>query len=489
MAKKSVSSWRRLFAGEDFSPFNRFRQEFMLKQNKPLESIESASPRVTRAVAAGLMEQSLSGYQFNRFERLGLGFLGVLPSAWTVQAISRSASLGATNPGELADLRIGRLIQERLNDYAQVSGRFPSITIGAALGGAAAAISLSVNGPFLPQAFVLTVKGGSETGETAPYFMRSSELASQIAAENPGVLAIQHFDPVHDGWLTRYVNHLRLKLLILPDAYKRFIRNHLDPNGTICFLDCHAKWLRYRVAPNRVFQVGGWGGIPAPEYLHGSQRLDRFQQIEKLKRGTWQLEGFPLEEAPESEWGCEPEYAASVNEFCQEEGYRFLPISYSEPHLYSHLAYQSIRTVLMKDGREPAGVLVEMFSQFDTPAIFRTGLLPVWLVFNTNESLQFLKSMRRLFPPHKPVFFSPLSTFTRTPDLVPWEEWEEALTGFDWINIGTRRSHYPADPKALISWSSQLSGWVREHEHPIRSRLTPEEIHALAGSIRDRPVL
>ena len=57
------------------------------------------------------------------------------------------------------------------------------------------------------------------------------------------------------------------------------------------------------------------------------------------------------------------------------------------------------------------------------------------------DSLEFLQEMTPEFPQGYPVFFSPLSTFTFTPDLVPWSRWEQALQGLDWRNIGARSSH------------------------------------------------
>jgi hypothetical protein len=223
-----------------------------------------------------------------------------------------------------------------------------------------------------------------------------------------------------------------------------FIRSRLDPGGAVCYLDCGAKWLRSRVGERSVFQVGGWGGISAQEFLEGSERLSRYCREARLPRCDWRLPGFPLEEGPESEWGCEPGLGEALQDFCLREGYRFIKISLPEPHDYSRLAFQAMARLLEEQGRTPGGVLVEMFSQFDVTAALQAGLLPLWLVFNTADSLAFLQEMVPLFPKDRPVFFSPLSTFTLTPDIVPWPAWEEALRGLDWRNIGARPS--PAAP-------------------------------------------
>jgi hypothetical protein len=80
------------------------------------------------------------------------------------------------------------------------------------------------------------------------------------------------------------------------------------------------------------------------------------------------------------------------------------------------------------------------------------------------------------FPGGKPIFFSPLATFSETPDMVSLEDWEQALPGIQWINIGARASHYPADARALVKWVEPLRKWVKENQQPIIERLSAEEL-------------
>jgi hypothetical protein len=47
----------------------------------PLESPESSSPIVTRAVAAGLQGRYSETYQFPAWQKFALGLLGSLPQA------------------------------------------------------------------------------------------------------------------------------------------------------------------------------------------------------------------------------------------------------------------------------------------------------------------------------------------------------------------------------------------------------------------------
>jgi hypothetical protein len=195
------------------------------------------------------------------------------------------------------------------------------------------------------------------------------------------------------------------------------------------------------------------------------------------------LPDFALERGPESEWGSEPGLAESLQSFCQREGFQFNLVSLPEPHAFSRLAWLSMSRMLDKDNRQPAGVLIEMFSQFDPSLALDSGLLPLWLVFNTWDSLEFLKNMLPSIPEHKPIFFSPLATFTLTPDLVPWAEWEKCYQGKDWTNIGARSNHYPADTLALLDWKKPLRAWVSKNISPVRSRLMASELVELSRTL------
>ena len=441
-----------------------------------IESKESSSPIVTRAVAAGLQGLYTENYEFPGWQKGLLIGMGIFPQTVARFVISRFQSISGL-PAEALDVfSMDELVRQRLNDYANITGTFPAVAVGAALGGATAYLSLALGGPFLPQTFVTTLKRGSMTGDVNEYLHRSLDTALRIADENPGLMTIQHYDPVHDGWLTRFVNHLRFKLLDLPLAYAEFIKTRLEPGGAVVYLDGGASWLRYRIGPRSVFQVGGWGGISAEEFLESSARLRVYARSAGLTLTDWKLKEYQLERGPESEWGSEPGLDSALEVFCKHEGFRFIRIHLPHPNDFSRLAFNSARALLHKEDRQPAGVLVEMFSQFDANAARQTGLLPLWLIFNTQDSLKYLKEMRKQFPVDKPVFFSPLATFSVTPDLVPWKDWESAMKGVKWINIGTRSRHYPADSRALVKWVQPLRKWVEMNLHPLTTFLSAEEL-------------
>lgn len=449
-----------------------------------MESRESSSPIVTKAVAASLNQEYFSGYQFHWFERLGLRLLGLLPksvAAWAIPQVQRSSGL---EPEIASRVTVAELIHNRLGDYESLRGQFPGVVIGVAQGGAAAHLARLVGGPFLPQAFVLTLKGGSPKGDPLMYFTQSANLAQKITEQNPEFMSIQHFDPVHDGWLTRRVNHLRLKLIQLPQAYRQFIHERVVPGGEVVYLDGGATWLRQPVGPRNYYQAGGWGALSPESFYYGSDRVREYCRREGLIDTGWRLPGYEVESGPESEWGSEPGLREAVQEFCAQEGYHFYPIQFKDPNQFSQLAFLAYQAFYAAQGVAPTGAVIEMFSQFDVTAVHAGKLLPIWLIFNTEDSLAFLRKMLPQVPADLPVFFSALSTFSMTPDLVPWGEWEAALGKRKWINAGARPSHYPADAAAVLDWFKPLRDWSRQQTEYTQGRLSGAQLVEMANAIR-----
>ena len=450
-----------------------------------LESRESSSPILTRAINAGLQGKYSDSYLFGKSEKAALMLLGALPQSFAKWIIPRFQTQSALTCAKVEKVNLSNLVAERLADYTDLKGKFRSITLGLGIGGAAGHLALALNSPFLPQSFVLTLRGGTKSGDIQEYFYRSIDIARKITKFNPQLISIQHFDTIHDGWLTRSVNHLRLKLIELPIKYKNFICKFLEPGGEVVYLEGKSRWLQYVVGDYNYFQVGGWGGISSNEFIEGSERISKFRKENNLGEKPWKLsENTPIL-GFESEWGSAPELLEDIKGFCQREGFKLIRISFDNPHDFAKLAFLSQKMLLEKNEIKPRGVIIEMFSQYDLTAVREAGLVPLWLIFNTHDSLNFLKEMISYFPKDIKMFFSPLATFTATPDMVSYGEWEESLNSFQWDNIGCRSTHYPADTKALIRWAEPLREWSKQNKVRLEKFLSGEDLSRLSDSIKD----
>ncbi|MCX6054573.1 MAG: hypothetical protein NTZ74_06630 [Chloroflexi bacterium] len=448
------------------------------------ESQESSSPIITRAVANGLLGININAYSFSLIQEMALRVISLLRKEVAEYLIPRLNSSTRVRQFELESIKTKDLVNCRLSDYQRNSKKFPAISIGVGMGGATAHLALGLGGPFLPQTFVLTLKNGTRTGNVQEYFEISKKIAKTITDNNTDLISIQHYDPVHDGWLVKRVNHLRLKLTKFPEEYREFIQNKLIEGGEIIYLEGTAKWKQYRVGERNLFQVGGWGDISADEFINGSKRLTEFSKKERLKYSHWNLEGYPIIDGYESEWGSEPGLGEEIEKFCREQGYKFTKISMADPNGFSRLAFNEKLARLTTDNINPSGVIIEMFSQFDAFCVENSALVPLWLIFNTRDSQKFLEEMTCFFPEGVPVFFSPLSTFTNTPDLVQYKEWEFSLKDFKVVNIGARKSHYPGDALALLDWKKPLINWWKENRCVIHTKATGDLLQRVIAKDR-----
>lgn len=445
------------------------------------ESPESASPRITRAVAAALHRREFKAFRFPWWQKLALTILNAGPRSLARAAARWDVGRRAHDPALAERLKVEDLAIGRLADYQRLTGEFPAVVLGSALGGPAAHLAAALGGPFLPQPFVLNFKGGSPKDEVEPHFERSRALGERILANNADIMVIGHFDPVHDGWLTSQVNHVRIKLLRTPPAYTDFLRARLRKGGVIVYLDCRAEWPQYQIGKDHVYQIGGWGGIDPQDFLAGNAAIDAYLERKgSPHRGGWRVSGLPLKHGRESEWGSEPGLDADLAAFARRAGFRFLRLTFDRPSALARFTYHVYEHLLERNGLTPQGVLVEMFTQYDPSSVLAGGLLPLWLVFNTRDSLAVLQEMRACFPEDRPVFFSALATLSRTPDMVPWEGWTEALQGLDWRSIGASETRYPEDLKALWRWQTPLRKWVQAHPAPECSLLPAEELCRVA---------
>jgi hypothetical protein len=248
-----------------------------------------------------------------------------------------------------------------------------------------------------------------------------------------------------------------LKLIDLPRGYRKYLQNKLKPGGTIVYLNCEARWLHYKLGARRVYQIGGWGGISPQEFIEGSERIDYALVNSGSKhRGGWEISDQEPVVGPESEWGSEPGLDKALEVFAREQGYDYERITFADPQGFSRLAFLAHEELYRRQGREAEGVVVETFTQYDPHLVLSSGLLPLWLIFNTTDSLDFLEAQSQFFPRGKPVYFSGLVTLSRTPDMVLWEGWAQALEGFSWTSIGARPSRYPEDLISLWQWSDRL---------------------------------
>ncbi len=453
------------------------------------EAPESSSAATLRAVVAALKDAWHVPQQGTTTEKRLAQFASRLPESVVKKLIAREVQQRALDPNLARYVKTEGLARQATAHYEHIEGKigYPAILIGAPNGGVAYLAAL-LGVPFLPGYFLLSFAHHSHPDDIAAYERRGSELIDPILRQNPDLLAVNHYDPVHDRFLVEEVNHIRLKLLALPAAYQSFIQRHLAPGGVIFYVDNEYTWPQYRISDRHWFQVGGLGGFSPEDYLQGSPVLDEWLAGQKSEhRGGWRLSHYEgqLVETRESEWGSIPAFREAVREFADAHEYEFRALHGYHPEDFSALAYTAYLWESRLHDRLVNGLLVECFSQINPTAALRADLLPLWMPFNTQDSLEFFARMTPMIPKGLDVVISLLANFTKTPDLPLALAWEKIASRIGHVNwIGVHPDRYPMDLASIFNYATDLQKWVQEHpgEQP-RPHLTPEDLLSMIQNL------
>jgi len=436
----------------------------------PVEETDSSAVCM-RGVSAALRGRFVDPYRLDVGERWGLSIAALFGQRTVRWVVEQGLRFRGTDLSWADRLTAQGMARWATCLYEEVESPFDAVVIGAPNGGVAH-IATALGAPFLSQHFLISFRDSTDADDVRTYFQHGSDLARRILRRERTLAVVNHYDPLHDRHLVRRVNHIRLKLLDLPDAYADFVRKNLRPGGTLVFTGCRYPWLQYRAGPRHTFQVGGLGGVEDWEFLQGRPEIEALRG----ESGGWLLPDLPLEVRAESEWGAIPPLREIVETFARRHGYRFLALRGEHPEWYARLALAAHRRLSEREGEEPAGALIEMFTQSNPVAPLRSRLLPLWLPFNCEDSLAFLRRMRGALPAGRPVLFTPIVNFVHTLDMASWNAYQEALAGLDLQVLGVQERLFPSDPGGLWRPARRLAHWCREHPAPVRKRLEPEEL-------------
>lgn len=443
------------------------------------EAPESSSAATLRAVVAALNNAWHVPQHSTPTEQRLAHLANHMPGIVVKKAVSRSVRQRALATYLARFVSSEGLARQAVSHYEYPEGRvgYPAIIIGAPNGGVAYLAAL-LDAAFLPAHFLLSFADHTDPDDIKAYHQAGAQLIETILATNPDLLAINHYDPIHDRFLVEEVNHIRLKLLALPEAYRQFIHRHLAPGGVVFFVDNSYTWHQYKIDDRHMFQVGGLGGFSDRDYIKGSDVINAWLAEQKSQhRGGWHLSEYPLVKTNESEWGSLPQFREAVKAFAHENGYQFRAISGAHPEDFSALAYTAYLWESRLHQRTPNGVLVECFTQINPTAVQRGDLLPLWMPFNTIDSLEYFERMVSYIPKVLPVGLSLLPNFTRTPDLPTAQDWLEVgerIGSVQWIGVNPER--YPMDLEAIFDYVPQLQQWVQNFPGADQPpRLSPEE--------------
>ncbi|MGQ9459897.1 MAG: hypothetical protein ACUVRA_01515 [Candidatus Bathyarchaeaceae archaeon] len=320
-----------------------------------------------------------------------------------------------------------------------VKGRkFDAIIFGASNGGIVN-LAVAMGVPYLCSQFRVPVliESGSKD-DLEPYVKVVKLLGERWTVRHPWSSVCCLVDPIHDRMDMGVYAHIRSKFIDIPPAYKEFIERHLNPGGTLIFVNITYPWTKYSLGDCTYLQVGGLGDVAPKEYLEGSERLEKFLELVMSNhQGGWNLLGYELVTRPESEWGVEPELKEAVLKYCRQKGYDLLYLEHGHPAGFNILAAHAMRMKHTADGGSCGGYFINIFWALCPTLALRARLLSSWFTFTDRASLKIAEQqLRRLlkdFPevPKKAIlgyyWSHPAATIL---DVVPIKGWLEMLSKY-----------------------------------------------------------
>jgi hypothetical protein len=278
--------------------------------------------------------------------------------------------------------------------------RFPAVLFGAPNGGIVN-LAVAMGLPYLCSQFRIPIllQAGErmkDLDDLELYARVTENVGERWTARHRWGTVSCLVDPIHDRMDLGQYAHVREKFTQIPPAFEKFLSRHLLPNGTVILVNATYPWVSHRIEERVYLQVGGLGGISADEYLTGSERVNLFLKLENSEhQDGWQLEGYSKVRRPESEWGTEPELKASVQEFCNKNGYGLLLLEQNHPAGFNLLATHALYKKHTADGGSCGGYSVNIFWGLCPALMLRARLLGCWFTFTDRASLKISEQQLR----------------------------------------------------------------------------------------------
>lgn len=254
---------------------------------------------------------------------------------------------------------------------AYTAPQYPAVVIGSS-NGAMTHLAAAMGAPWLPNTVLVPVHrvGDPQRPDLALEFGR--RVAGPLLGANPDVVLHQMHDSAQDALMVARMTYFRVKWRGLPEAYERFLTEHLAPGAPVLLVDDRSRWPVTRVGERHVFQTGGRGGL-TPEQNLASPYAPQ-----------------PDDEAPEAEWGAEPGFTQAVREWCGRTGHPCVVVAPDGPQEAAHPVAAILREWIRSRGGRADRLIVPSFVLGDPWLTIVTARTPFWTFFPVRSALESL---------------------------------------------------------------------------------------------------
>ncbi len=354
--------------------------------------------------------------------------------------------------------------------------KYPAIMIGSS-NGAAVHLCAALGIPWIPQTVLLSVRRSLHPDDVELDAEYGKKIAQRVLRNNPDLAVYQMHDPLQDRLMVARMSYYRLKMLKMGRNIENFIKECLEPGGTIISLECQYKWPVYNISPGHSFQIGGFGGLTGEEYMSGGPQVSEFMKFKNGKRESWTLPGTPELKA-EAEWGFVDNLYGDCIRFAAAQGYQVRRMQFEMPEDLSPFVADLYQSWYQKHGLPAKRLVSENFALIEPYWMIKTGSVPFWLAFNTKCSYESLEKYLDRSSSWDEIYAMLMSNgVEKAIGLVMPDGWRKLLKRArrksDFLGVNEKR--YPVDFATFTMYHRHFTGKVKDR-YPHPPRLTLKEM-------------
>jgi hypothetical protein len=397
-----------------------------MKAQRAVASFDSASSFLR------VLAQHLHG---SSSPALGLGAAaratgGVLPLVNRLPSKAREALYTWSGWSEaLAPRRVGDVDTDAIASWAcshYPRRRYPAVMIGSS-SGAVAHLGALAGIPWLPQTFLVPIRHRRlDPDEPKTAIAELAQARADFVAANPGVAVHHMHDANQDRLMIRLMGYFRYKYRALPAAYAEFLRDCLEPGGTVLVVDCAEQWPTSDVGTRQLFQHGAVGDATPDEYAVGGERVAAFLAENGSRRRSWDAPE-PDAHSPEAEWGFDAALLPHLEQLCATEGWSLERLRFPRADALSGPVSDLYRSWYAEQGVPSSRLLAGCFALMDAHLPLARGLVPYWTLFGTRAAQSTLDEYLRQADPYDEIHLGLFSHGTHSIGYARIEDWNQVL--------------------------------------------------------------
>lgn len=395
-----------------------------------------------------------------------------LPDRWIETFATWSGWADASSPRVVDEVQAETMSRWVVKQYPKRS--YPAAMIGSS-NGAAVHLCAALGIPYLPQTLLVCVRHSSDPDDPKQKLEWAKAKVQQLLKKNPDLWAYQMHDPNQDRLKVGRVAYFRLKRTHLGSRFKQFLKENVEPGGTLFLNECQYTWLSTHAGERHLFQVGGKGELPPEAYLQDSEQIADFLRRRGSEHRQWNTPA-PDGRWPESEWGFEPALREDVEQFAREHGFRVRRIVFDHPQDLSPLVADLYRWWYQQRGLPSDRLFVQSFVHLQPWWTLRLGVVPFWTVFNDQMSADRLNNYLDTTKPYDEIYMTLFSNGLHALGIASIDEWRSILNRARQHGefIGVDEQKYPVDAASYVRHYTDLK--KLDGRYPIPEPLTLDQL-------------